>query len=129
MYKELMTRLMPNGKLVHKALAVAVLFCGLLPIFYFASGQFEITQALAEEDTADSVYNVFDRYIENVAFGVGERLSFDINYGFINAGTATMEVVRLIEYGGRPCYQVVTRANSNSFFSTFYANDGSIFDL
>ena len=111
---------------MHKALAIAVLFCGLVPIFYFASLQFEITQALAEEAQPGSDTVEFDRYVENVAFGIGERFSFDINYGFINAGTASMEVARLIEYGGRPCYQIVTRANSNSFFSTFYTVDDRV---
>ncbi len=105
---------------------MAVLFCGLVPLFYFASLQFEITQALAEEVQPGSDTVEFDRYVENVAFGVGESFSFDINYGFINAGTATMEVARLIEYGGRPCYQIVTRANSNSFFSTFYTVDDRV---
>ncbi|MFZ5981169.1 MAG: DUF3108 domain-containing protein, partial [Candidatus Zixiibacteriota bacterium] len=36
------------------------------------------------------------------------------------AGYATMEVKRLIEYEGRPCFLIETTANSNSFFSTFY---------
>lgn len=60
------------------------------------------------------------RYAENIAFGLGERLDFDIGYGFINAGYATMEVKELIEYDGRPCYQIVSTANSNKFFSSFY---------
>jgi len=42
------------------------------------------------------------RYVENIAFGIGERFDFDIGYGFINAGYATMEVRELIEYDGRP---------------------------
>ncbi len=105
---------------------MAVLFCGLVPLLYFASLQFEISQVLAEEEQPAGDTIEFDRYVENVAFGVGERFSFDINYGFINAGTATMEVARLIEYGGRPCYQLVTRANSNSFFSTFYTVDDRV---
>lgn len=62
----------------------------------------------------------FERYVENVAFGPGEKLSFDIGYGFINAGYATMEVVELIEYNERPCYQIVSTAESNKFFSSFY---------
>jgi len=60
------------------------------------------------------------RYIENLAFGIGERLRFDIGYGFINAGYATMEVIDLVEYNGRPCYRVVSTANSNKFFSSLF---------
>jgi hypothetical protein len=72
----------------------------------------------AEEGSSSE--NPLDRYIDNVAFGPGEKLSFDINYGFINAGSATMEVEDFIEYNGRPCYQIVSTANSNKFFSSFY---------
>lgn len=66
------------------------------------------------------------RVVDNVAFGVGEKLKFDINYGFINAGTATMEVEKLIEFEGRPSYQIVTRANSNKFFTSFYKVDDRV---
>jgi len=116
---------MSEGKLIHKVLAMSILACGLVPFLYFASLHLEVSQAVAQEQTpADSA--TFERDVENDAFGVGERLSFDINYGFINAGTASMEVARLIEFEGRPCYQIVTRANSNSFFSTFYTVDDRV---
>ncbi len=74
----------------------------------------------AETSSDPMVDSALGREIDNVAFGVGELLSFDINYGFINAGTATMEVGKLIEYESRPCYQITSRANSNKFFSSFY---------
>jgi len=38
-------------------------------------------------------------------------------------GTATMEVARLIEWQGRPTYQVVTTANSNKFFTPIFKVD------
>ncbi len=74
----------------------------------------------AEPTSAAASDTLLGREIDNVAFGVGEKLSFDINYGFINAGTATMEVGKLIEYESRPCYQIISRANSNKFFTSFY---------
>ena len=37
-----------------------------------------------------------------------------------------MEVSRLIEFNGRPAYQIRTRAQSNSFFSTFYPVDDRV---
>ncbi len=91
---------------------------GMLPIFFFVSIEMGIVEASV--DSSQMSKTEFDPYIENVAFGVSEKFTFDINYGFINAGTANMEVVRLIDYNKRPCYQIVTTANSNSFFSTFY---------
>ena len=61
-----------------------------------------------------------NRGVRNIAFGVGEKLSFDINYGFINAGHASMEVMRVIDWSGRPSFFVRTLANSNEFFSSIF---------
>lgn len=110
-----------NNSLFQKLIMTLMIFIGAFPIFYFVS--VEVGTAQASSDTTDLLVNdpaSFDRYIENNSFGVGEKLEFDINYGFINAGTATMEVERLIEWERRPCYQIVTRANSNSFFTKIY---------
>jgi hypothetical protein len=89
---------------------------------YFIHAQYGVAQESASvmASAIDTVPAAIDRYVENVAFGAGERLSFDIGYGFINAGSATMEVADLIEYTGRPAYRIVTTAESNKFFSSFY---------
>jgi hypothetical protein len=77
--------------------------------------------ARAGEDSAEAAADPgAERIVENTAFGIGERLNFDIGYGFINAGYASLKVEDLIEFNGRPCYLVVSTANSNKFFSTFY---------
>ena len=73
----------------------------------------------ASTNGADSL-NTTERFVDNVAFGIGEKLSFDVNYGFINAGTASMEVVKMIDFKGHEAYQIQTRALSNSFFSSIY---------
>ncbi len=75
--------------------------------------------AQAVDEKSKSVDGL-DRITDNVAFGPGEKLTYDLNYGFINAGTAAMEVADIIEFDGRPCYQIVSTANSNKFFSSFY---------
>ncbi len=100
---------------------MVLIVIGIFPLVYFLTVELGIAQA-ASDFTKDSTafINPAEREIDNIAFGVGEKLSFDVNYGFINAGTATMEVTNLIEYKERPCYQIVSRALSNSFFSTFY---------
>lgn len=82
--------------------------------------QIENGRVLAEADSTGTPADIEKRYIENNAFGIGEKLRFDIGYGFINAGYATIEVVDLIEFNQRPCYQVVSTAHSNKFFSNFY---------
>jgi hypothetical protein len=60
------------------------------------------------------------REIENNAFGLGEKLDFNISYGPINAGTAVMEISRIVQLNERDCYHVISTAKSNKFFSSFF---------
>jgi hypothetical protein len=53
-------------------------------------------------------------------FRSGEWLKFSVNYGFINAGAAYLEVHEVKHWDGHPVYQLVARAESNRFFSGFY---------
>jgi Protein of unknown function (DUF3108) len=56
-----------------------------------------------------------------VAWAPGEKLVFSIQYGLITAGEASLEVDSAIKVRqGRPTYHLVTQANSNSVFSTFF---------
>ncbi len=107
-------------RLGQNLLMALVVMVGIVPLFFFVSVELGIAEAASEPLSEIESGDPLDRFVDNVAFGVNEKLSFDINYGFINAGTATMEVVRIVEYEERPCYQVITRALSNSFFSSFY---------
>jgi len=50
----------------------------------------------------------------------GESLKFSVNYGFINAGAAYLEVSDVKEFHGRPVLNLVARAESNKFFSGIY---------
>jgi hypothetical protein len=68
----------------------------------------------------DTVRTARFRKITNTAFGVGERLVFDVNYGFITAGEAVMAVTRYETIAGRKCYRIEFTVNSLPFFSTFY---------
>jgi hypothetical protein len=119
---------MPNRSLLHKVILGLVIFAGLAPLVYFVSVQTGLSVALAEEGIPEesTVTGAIDRYVENVAFGVGEKFTFDINYGFINAGTASMSIPRLVEFNGRPSYQIITRAESNKFFSTIFKVDDRV---
>lgn len=102
-------------------LLFAIVACGVVPLVYFISVQYGVAQDVTIlEQTAETEEDAIGRYVENIAFGVGERLQFDIGYGFINAGSAIMEVVDLVEFNERPAYQIVTTARSNKFFSSFY---------
>ncbi|MEO5988504.1 MAG: DUF3108 domain-containing protein [Candidatus Eisenbacteria bacterium] len=53
-------------------------------------------------------------------FKAGESLRFSVQYGFIHAGSAWLEVPEIVEWNGRPSYRLVARAESNGFFSKMY---------
>jgi hypothetical protein len=53
-------------------------------------------------------------------FGVGERLEFDIKYGFISAGTAVLGIPETVQERGRECYRILSVAESNAFFTVFF---------
>ena len=53
-------------------------------------------------------------------FKPGESLRFSVQYGFIHAGSAWLEVPEIVEWNGRPSYRLVARADSNGFFSKMY---------
>lgn len=60
------------------------------------------------------------RTVEQNAFGVGEELTFDVNYGFVTAGEATMSVPRYSYMKGRKCYHIEFHVRTASFFDNFY---------
>lgn len=69
---------------------------------------------------ADSLKAVPLRKLTNDAFAVGERLVFGVNYGFITAGEAVMEVAAYDSVAGRKCYRVEFTVNSLPSFSWIY---------
>ena len=50
----------------------------------------------------------------------GESLRFSVQYGVIHAGSAYLEVPEVKDWNGRQVYDLVARAESNSFFSHIY---------
>jgi hypothetical protein len=54
------------------------------------------------------------------AFGARESLKFSVQYGFIHAGSAWLEIPEVRRYQGHEVYLLVARAESNAFFSHFY---------
>ena len=85
-----------------------------------AMGMMEIPPRISKS-SVDRFFNPADmRRIHNSAFQVGEYLTFDIVYGIIKAGTATMSIPDTQWVNERPCYHIVTTAESSPFFSTFY---------
>lgn len=60
------------------------------------------------------------RTIENEAFKVGEKLTFDVKYGFVTAGVATMQVPQIKRISGREAYHVTFEVNSVPSFDWIY---------
>lgn len=61
------------------------------------------------------------RTIQNKAFKAGEVLKFRIHYGFIDAGTATLEIKKeLKDVGGRPCFDIVGTGETVGAFDWFF---------
>ncbi len=57
---------------------------------------------------------------ENNAFQKGEELVFEVAFGPLVAGTATMSIPDTQTIKGRSCYHIVTTARSTKFVDTFY---------
>lgn len=60
------------------------------------------------------------RVVENKAFKEGEKLTFDLNYGFVTAGIAVMEIPRIKKISGRNAYHINFEVNSVPSFDMFY---------
>jgi len=69
---------------------------------------------------ADSVKGFVWRKVQNNAFGIGERLVFDVSYGPITAGEAIMAIPRYDTIAGRVCYRVEFAVNSLKSFDWIY---------
>ena len=60
------------------------------------------------------------RVIENNAFMVGEKLIFDVKYGFVTAGVAIMEIPKIKNIAKRKTYHIKFNVNSVSSFDPFF---------
>lgn len=58
--------------------------------------------------------------VENQAFKKGEKITYSIHFGFIRAGSATMEVQNETTLNGRSCYHIRTTARSAAAFNFIY---------
>jgi hypothetical protein len=78
------------------------------------------TAADSLERSRDSLKTPPLRFVKNEAFGVGERLEFNVTYGYITAGQAVMAVTGYDSVGGRKCYRVEFTVTSVPSFSWIY---------
>jgi hypothetical protein len=71
-------------------------------------------------DTGSIDEGIAPRYVENTAFGPGERLEFSVEYGIIKAGTAVLAITGPEQYQGLMAYRITATARSNPAFGTFF---------
>jgi len=93
-----------------------VLISGLIAVTGLFAQQKDRTSSASGASTG----GIPSRKIEQNAFDVGEELIYDVNFGFVTAGTARMAVPRLSTMNGRSCYHVEFTVNSKPFFDAFY---------
>ena len=72
-----------------------------------------------QQDTTGN-HSLKFREVENRAFQAGERLEYSIRYGALAAGKARLSILDTVHHNGRPCYQFLSEAWTNPFFSRFY---------
>lgn len=60
------------------------------------------------------------RKLENNAFRVGEKLTFDVKYGFVTAGIASFEIPKIKKISGRNAYHVTFEVNTVPTFDNFF---------
>lgn len=73
-----------------------------------------------KSSTDSSSIPVALRTIQQTAFGLGERLVFDVGFSFIKAGEAVMAIPSLDTVRGREAYKVIFTVNSTPTFSFFF---------
>ena len=98
--------------------AQTVVWCLLLtivtPVLSTATNQsLETPESSAASNVSNPVFPV-------VPFGPGEKLTFSVQYGFVKAGDAVLGVSDIVEYDGRQCYLISSKAVSNKMFSLFF---------
>ncbi len=77
--------------------------------------------------TNGQAFDALFRVVPNHAFTVGEKLDYDIYYGPIVAGTATISTPSYVYYAGRKCYKVEFDMRSAKFFDFFFKVRDSYF--
>ncbi|MBI2620272.1 MAG: DUF3108 domain-containing protein [Ignavibacteriales bacterium] len=88
--------------------------------------------SLITQPVLDTVQVPVLRKLTQTAFGVGERLVFDVGYSFIVAGEAVMTIPKVDTVRGRPAYQILFTVNSTPSFSWIFKVEDryeTIFDV
>lgn len=113
------TRAALAAKAKADSIAAAALADSLKRIAQAKADSLQRLDSLAKA-AADSAKQFRWRKIQNNAYGVGERLVFDVSYGPITAGEAIMAIPRYEMIRGRNTYRVEFSVNSLPSFDWIY---------
>ena len=108
------------------AVAVVVLFSGHISVSVSAREQSNQVSGKKERGTSKhgirklEGYELVNPLPESIPFGEGENLIFDIRYGLIHAGYATMEVRNIALLDSVKCYHIVSVARTNKVFDKIF---------
>jgi hypothetical protein len=89
--------------------AIIMKYVNKIFILFFILGMFSLS---AQDDEF--------RKLDNLAFSVGEKLTFDVKYGFVTAGVAVMEIPKIRKIAKRETYHITFNVNSVSSFDPFF---------
>jgi hypothetical protein len=64
-----------------------------------------------------------------IPFGPGEKITFEVGWGFINAGTSYLSVLDTVLVDDNICWQIESRAHTNKVLSKLYPVNDSIISL
>lgn len=78
-----------------------------------------LAHAQSLSDTAGTGF----RRVEQTAFGLGERLVYDVGYSFITAGEAVFSIPTMDTVNGRPSYRIEFSVQSTPSFTWIYKVD------
>ncbi len=79
-----------------------------------------VTAPNAEKSSREDCIVEPMRKIKHDAFEEGERLAFNLKWGLVTAGYATMEIKEVIKINNREAYHIIVRSRSTSFMDHFY---------
>ena len=108
----------PDGKWMVRCFSF-----GLVSLLVVLSAASQDTLKVAADSTTSGVKSSPTpsfRTVENKAFGLGERLLFNVGYGFLHAGEAEMTVAAIETVFNRPCYRMTFDVRSTGAFSVIY---------
>jgi len=105
-----------------KFVKLAVIAVLIFPIFHFS---------VISSDSHDTISHDENklRTSSNNAFTVGENLNYDVYYGPIVAGSATIAVPSYESYSDRKCYRLEFTMHSAKFFDLFFKVRDSYYSL